>query len=146
MSSMECLDQAGKKCSPELLIKLLDYKAIAVVGMSPKADRASYQVGKYLRDKGYQIFPVNPGQTEILGIPCYPDLTAIKQPVDIVDVFRRPEECREIAQQAVAIGARALWLQEGIVSQEAAAVAAASGLDVVMNCCIKKTRQELVKV
>ncbi len=142
---MECLDQVGKKCSTELLTKLLHYQTVAVVGMSPHEDRSSYQVGKYLHDRGYQIFPVNPGQTEILGIPCYPDLTAIKQSVDIVDVFRRPEECREIAQQAVAVGARALWLQEGIVSREAAAVAAAAGLDVVMNCCIKKTHQELVK-
>ncbi len=141
---MECQDQAGHPCSTAVLTKLLGYRTIAVVGMSPKADRASYQVGKYLQESGYQIFPVNPGQTEIMGIPCYPDLTAIKQQVDIVDVFRRPEDCLEIAQQAVAVGARALWLQEGIVSQAAAATAAAAGLDVVMNCCIKKTRQELV--
>ncbi len=142
---MECQNKDGKPCSNELLTKLLGYHTIAVVGMSPKEDRPSYQVGRYLHDSGYHVFPVNPGQTEIMGLVCYPDLAAIGQAVAIVDVFRRAEDCPDIAKLAVKIGARALWLQEDIVSAAAAEIASAAGLDVVMGCCIKKTRQALLE-
>ncbi len=117
--------------------RILAMSTIAVVGISPKEERASNEVARYLLEHGYRIIPVNPVQEEILGLKCYPNLAAIDEPVDVVDVFRRPEHCPPIAEEAVAIGAKALWLQLGIVSDEAARVAAAGGLLVVMDHCLK---------
>ncbi|MCH7851153.1 MAG: CoA-binding protein [Candidatus Marinimicrobia bacterium] len=110
---------------------------IAVVGLSPKPERASHDVARYLLDQGYKIIPVNPVQEQILGLKCYPDLSAIPEPVDLVNVFRRPEHCPPIAEEAVAIGAKALWLQLGIANDEAARLASDGGLLVVMDHCIK---------
>lgn len=117
--------------------RILAMSTIAVVGLSPKEERASNGVARYLLDHGYRIIPVNPVQEEILGVKCYPNLAAIDEPVDVVDVFRRPEHCPPIAEQAVAMGAKALWLQLGIVSDEAARIAATGGLLVVMDHCLK---------
>ena len=117
--------------------RILKMHTIAVVGLSPKPERASHDVARYLLDQGYKIIPVNPVQEQILGLKCYPDLSAIPEPVDLVNVFRRPEHCAAIAEEAVAIGAKALWLQLGIANDEAARLASDGGLLVVMDHCIK---------
>lgn len=116
---------------------LSNTKTIAMVGLSPNTQRPSHFVATYLQYEGYKIIPVNPRATEILGERSYPDLLSIEEPVDMVDVFRRPEDCPEIARQAVAIGAKTLWLQLRIISEEAANIAEAGGLSVIMDKCIK---------
>jgi predicted CoA-binding protein len=112
-------------------------KTIAMVGLSPKEDRPSNGVARYLMARGYTVIPVNPGQREILGQPCYASLKDIPVKVDMVDVFRNAADVPPIAADAIAIGARTLWLQLDIVHPEAAAQAAAAGLDVVMDRCPK---------
>ena len=114
---------------------LKDSSVIAVVGLSPKPHRPSHQVSRYLMEAGYTIIPVNPGQDSILGLPCYPNLRAIPSPVDTVDIFRRQEEVLPIVEDAIAIGAKYIWMQEGIVNEEAAARAETAGLVVVMDRC-----------
>jgi uncharacterized protein len=117
---------------------LVEAKTIAIVGMSSNPQKASHFVGTYLKYAGYRIVPVNPvASGEILGEKVYPDLTSIPFEVDMVDVFRRPDACPGIALEAVDIGASSLWLQLGIVSDEAGEIARSVGLDVVMNRCIK---------
>ncbi len=120
---------------------LRDCHVVAVVGLSPKEDRPSYRVARYLLQAGFAIVPVNPGQQEILGQRCFPDLRSIPGPVDLVDVFRRAEETPPIARDAVAIGARGLWLQQGIISAEAARIAREGGLAVVMDRCLMVEHQ-----
>jgi predicted CoA-binding protein len=110
---------------------------IAVVGLSADWYRPSYFAAKYMQEHGFRIIPVNPKYDEILGEKCYPNLKAIPEPVDIVDVFRKPDDCAPIAQDAVAIGAKVLWLQLGVVNEEAARAAEAGGLEVVMDRCVK---------
>jgi len=110
---------------------------IAVVGLSADWYRPSYFAAKYMQEHGFKIIPVNPKYDEILGEKCYPNLKAIPEPVDIVDVFRKPDDCVPIAQDAVAIAAKVLWLQLGVVNEEAARVAEAGGLEVVMDRCVK---------
>jgi predicted CoA-binding protein len=110
---------------------------IAVVGLSADWYRPSYFAAKYMQEHGFRIIPVNPKYDEILGEKCYPNLKAIPETVDIVDVFRKPDDCVPIAQDAVAIGAKVLWLQLGVVNEEAARVAEAGGLEVVMDRCVK---------
>ncbi len=110
---------------------------IAVVGLSADWYRPSYFAAKYMQEHGFRIIPVNPKYDEILGEKCYPNLKAIPEPVDIVDVFRKPDDCVPIAEDAVAIGAKVLWLQLGVVNEEAARVAEAGGLEVVMDRCVK---------
>ena len=110
---------------------------IAVVGLSADWYRPSYFAAKYMQEHGFRIIPVNPKYDEILGEKCYPSLKAIPEPVDIVDVFRKPDDCVPIAQEAVAIGAKVLWLQLGVVNEEAARVAESGGLEVVMDRCVK---------
>ena len=130
----------------ELRALLGDVRTIAVVGLSSRASRPSHAVATYLADHGYRIVPVNPNETEVLGERAYASLLDIPPDVgiDVVDVFRRAAETPEIARQAVAIGAKVLWLQEGIVSDEAAAIASAGGLDVIMGVCIKHVRERLM--
>lgn len=111
---------------------------IAVVGLSPKPSRPSHQVAAYLQQAGYRIIPVNPGQREILGQPCYPDLCAIPGRVDVVDIFRRPELVTPVVRDAIAIHARVVWMQEGIVNEQAAAFAEEAGLTVIMDRCMKE--------
>ena len=110
-------------------------KTIAVVGMSDDPSRESYNIGKYLKDHGFTVIPVNPTLKTVLGETCYPTLLEVPVPVDLVDVFRRPEFTPAIAKDAVAIKAKAFWLQVGIVNEEAARIARDSGLDVVMDHC-----------
>ncbi|MDP2134040.1 MAG: CoA-binding protein [Sulfuritalea sp.] len=116
---------------------LQDNRVIAVVGLSANWNRPSYFAAKYMLEHGYTVIPVNPGATEILGQKCYPDLAAIPVPVDLVDVFRKPAEVLPIAEEAIRIGARCLWLQLGVIEREAAGKADAAGLDVVMDRCVK---------
>ena len=112
-------------------------RVIAVVGLSPNWNRPSFFAAKYMQEHGYTIIPVNPAATEILGQKCYPDLASIPVKVDMVDVFRKPDDVPPIAAEAIRIGARCLWLQLGVIHQEAADKAAAAGLDVVMDRCVK---------
>jgi predicted CoA-binding protein len=112
-------------------------RTIAVVGLSAEWHRPSYFAAKYMQAHGYRILPVNPRYAEILGERCHPSLESIDVPVDMVDVFRRTEDVLAIAEQAVAIGARCLWQQIGVKNEAAAALAAAAGLDVVMDRCVK---------
>ena len=131
----------------EALMNILTQNhVIAVVGMSPKPERASHRVALYLRDHGYRIIPVNPGFNEILGETCYPDLESIPQTekVDIVDVFRKPDDTPPVAESAVRIGARVLWLQLGIVNEVAASIAESGGLVVVQDRCMKIEHERLI--
>ncbi|TRZ97488.1 MAG: CoA-binding protein [Rhodocyclaceae bacterium] len=116
---------------------LLDNRVIAVVGLSANWNRPSFFAAKYMLEHGYTIIPVNPGQSKILGLKCYPSLTAIPGKVDIVDCFRKPADISPLADEAIAIGAKVLWLQLGVINQEAAQRADAAGLDVVMDRCVK---------
>jgi len=122
---------------------LKDYKVVAVVGLSANPERPSNMVATYLIEKGYTIIPVNPNEKEILGEACYPDLNSIPGPVEVVDIFRRSEDVLPIVQDAVKIGARAVWLQEGVINQEAADLAGKAGLKVVMDKCMKKEYEVL---
>ena len=121
----------------ELRRILKNNHTIAVVGLSADWYRPSYFAAKYMQEHGFRIIPVNPKYDEILGEKCYPNLKAIPEAVDIVDVFRKPDDCVPIAEDAVAIGAKVLWLQLGVVNEEAAHVAEAGGLEVVMDRCVK---------
>ncbi len=112
-------------------------RTIAVVGLSAEWHRPSFFAAKYMQSHGYRIIPVNPRYAEILGERCHASLETIDEPVDIVDVFRRTEDVPPIADQAIAIGAKCLWQQIGVQNVEAAAKAAAAGLDVVMDRCVK---------
>jgi predicted CoA-binding protein len=118
---------------------------IAVVGLSSRPDRESHGVARYLQRRGYRVVPVNPNETEVLGEKAYPSLLDVPTDVaiDIVDVFRRAEATPPIAEQAVRAGARVLWLQEGIVNDEARRIAEEGGLTVVMDRCIRTTRARL---
>jgi predicted CoA-binding protein len=128
----------AKYMDPGLIRTVLaNSKTIAIVGLSPKPERPSYFVGTYLSYEGYRVIPVNPRATEIFGEKAYPDLTSIPFPVDMVNVFRQPEECVEIAKQAVQIGAKTLWLQLRVINFEAAQIALDAGLNVVMDRCVK---------
>lgn len=121
-------------------------RVIAVVGLSSRPERASFQVASYLQEHGYRIVPINPNETAVLGERTYPSLLDVPDDlsIDVVDVFRRPEHTPEVARHAVEIGARVLWLQEGIVNEEAARIAAEGGLDVIMGVCIKHVRERLM--
>lgn len=118
-------------------------RVVAVVGLSAKPDRPSYKVASYLKEQGYKIIPVNPTEKEILGEPCCPDLASIPESVDVVDIFRRPDEVLPIVEEAIRIGAKVVWMQEGVVNEEAAARARKAGLMVVMDKCMRKEHRKL---
>jgi uncharacterized protein len=118
-------------------------RTVAVVGLSQDPGRPSHGVARYLLDAGLTVHPVNPGLAEWRGLRCYPALADVPGPIDVVDVFRRPEHAPAVAREAVAVGAGALWLQLGVVSAEAAAVAAEGGLDVVMDRCFAVEHREV---
>jgi uncharacterized protein len=130
----------------ELQLLLGEAETIAVVGLSSKPDRPSHSVARYLQAHGYRIVPVNPKETEVLGEPAYASLLDLPAGlrIDVVDVFRRSEDTPEIARQAVQIGAKVLWLQEGIVNEEAYRIATEGGLEVIMGVCIRTTRRRVV--
>ena len=117
---------------------LAEAQTIALVGASPKPERPSNQVMRYLLDVGYRVIPVRPLDCDdVHGVPCAATLAEIDEPIDLVDVFRRPEFCPDHAREAVAAGAKALWLQVGIESAEARGIAEANGLDYVENACTR---------
>jgi uncharacterized protein len=125
---------------PELL---KTSRTIAVVGLSSKRFRPSYGVSEYMQRNGYRIIPVNPLVEAVLGEKCYPDLDSVRERVDIVDIFRRAEFVPAIVEAAIRIGARAVWMQEGVVHEGAAARAKAAGLEVVMDRCILKDHRRM---
>jgi predicted CoA-binding protein len=129
--------------SDEIKKILENSKKIAIVGLSPKEDRDSNKVAKYLLDKGYDIVPVNPGQKEILGKSCYKSITDIPFPVDVVDLFLNPKRVPPIVDQAIEIGAPILWMQIGVIHNEAAQEAREAGLTVIMDICIKDEHEKL---
>lgn len=112
-------------------------KTVAVVGLSPRPERDSNGVAAYIQEKGYRIIPVNPAAQEILGEKCYPDLDSIPDSIDVVDIFRRSNEVPDIVADAIKIGARAIWMQKGVVSEDGASAARAAGLMVVMDECME---------
>ncbi len=134
-------DEQRKKYLDPATIRsaLQETKTIAMVGLSPKSERPSNFVATYMQYEGYRVIPVNPRATEILGEKAYPDLLSIPDDIqiDMVNVFRRPAECPAIAEQAVKIGAKSLWLQLRVVSPEAAEIAEAADIAVIMDRCVK---------
>jgi uncharacterized protein len=117
---------------------LKNSKTVAIVGLSGNPERPSNVVGKYLKENGYKIIPVNPGEKTILGETSYPDLASIPVKVDVVDIFRKSEDVPPLVKEAVRIGAKAVWMQEGIKNAMAAAEAEKAGLKVVMNRCMRE--------
>ena len=122
---------------------LTEARTIAVVGLSSSPSRASHGVARYLQNHGYRIVPVNPHETEVLGERAYPSLLDVPEKIDVVDVFRRPEYTVDVAEDSVKAWAKVLWLQSGIVNEEAQRIAREGGLDVVMDACIKIEHQRL---
>ena len=129
--------------SLEEIKKIFQLETIAVVGMSPKPERHSHYVAMYLEEHGYNIIPVNPGHNEIAGMKSYPSLLDIPQTIDVVDVFRRSEYVLPIAESAVTVGAKALWLQDGVINEDGAALAEKAGLLVVMNDCMLRRHRQM---
>ncbi len=119
-------------------------KTIAVVGLSDKPERDSYRVARYLQEKGYRIIPVNPRLGEVLGEKAYPDLASIPEPVDIVNVFRRSEEVPGVVKDALLKKPAAIWLQLGVINEEAASLAQSQGVQVIMDRCIKIEHSRLL--
>ncbi len=116
---------------------LQENKTLAVVGLSANDMRPSYFAAKYMQDHGYRIIPVNPRYDEILGEKCYPDLLSIPEPVDMVDLFQRSERVIPFVEQAIEIRAKVVWMQLGVINQDAASIASSAGLEVVMDRCVK---------
>lgn len=134
----------AQRTPPDLAEQLLQTsKVIAVVGISDRPDRPSYQVAAYLQAHGYRIVPVNPRLVSVLGERCYPSLAAIPSRVDLADVFRRPEAVPQVVDDAIAAGVPALWLQDGVVHHAAAERARAAGLQVVMDECTMRHHRRL---
>lgn len=143
-SDHRCGSEEMKINDPETIKRVLkECSTIAVVGLSSKPNRPSYGVAQYLQSVGYRIIPVNPNEVEVLGEKAYPDLLSIPVKVDAVDIFRRPEHVLPIVEQAIEVGARAIWMQEGVVNEEAARRALDAGLLVVMNRCMLKEHLRL---
>ncbi len=128
-------------------IKRLDFKkikTIAVVGLSDNPDRPSFTVGKYLMDQGFKILPVNPNIDNFLGIKSYPNLVSINQLIDTVVIFRKSEFVEPIVDEAIKIGAKIIWMQEGVINENAATRARSAGLTVVMNMCMMKEHKKII--
>ena len=129
--------------SIETINKIFTMRSIAVVGMSPKPQRPSHYVALYLKENGYNIIPVNPGHSEIAGMKSYSNLLEIPSKVDIVDVFRRSEHVVPIVKEAIKINAKAIWLQDGVINEEAAQVSTSKNLLFVMNDCMLRRHHQL---
>ena len=121
---------------------LTTYRTVAIVGASPNPERPSYRVANFLKKEGFRVIPVTPNADKVVEEKAYPDLASIPVPVEVVDIFRRSEDVPPIVEEAIAIGAKSIWMQEGIVNEEAAATARKAGLTVVMDHCMRK---ELLK-
>ncbi len=141
MQTLNTLQQTS-----EIANLLKEAHSIAVVGLSPKENRPSNMVGRYLLDAGYTIYPVNPGQKEILGRTCYADLQSIPHPIDIVDIFRKSEDVLQIVEQVIELNPlpKAVWMQQGIINEAAAELARSKGIYVIMDRCIKVDHNTLL--
>jgi len=122
---------------------LNNYKTIAVVGLSSEPQRPAYSIARYMKKQGYRIIPVNPGESEVLGEKAYPDLSSVPEQIEIVNIFRRPEFVPGVVEEAIAVGAKVVWMQEGIAHEEAAERADEAGLSVVMDRCIRTEHRRL---
>jgi predicted CoA-binding protein len=120
---------------------LAENTVIAVVGLSPKPSRPSHQVARYMQEAGYRMIPVNPGQSEILGQQCYPDLHTVPHKVDIVNIFRRSDQVEPVVRAAIEIQAKVIWMQQGVINEQAARLAEENGLVVIMDRCISVDHQ-----
>jgi len=121
------------------------YRNVAVVGASSNPERPSHRVVSYLMKHGYHVMPVNPNEQKILGKTSYPNLSSIPEKVEVVDIFRRPEDVMPIVDEAIKIGAKVVWMQEGVINEEAAAKAGEAGLLVVMDKCMRKQHISLMR-
>ena len=128
----------------ELQQLLTETKTIAVIGASPKPWRDSGSISEYLNRQGYTVFPVNPKYDEVLGMKCYHDLKSIPEKIDLVDIFRNPDEIGPVIDEAIAVGAKAVWMQLGVINEKAAAKAEKAGLKVVMDRCIAVEHRTLL--
>lgn len=123
---------------------LLSAKTIASVGISSNPGKESFWIVKYLKDQGYRIIPINPTADEILGEKAYPDLESVPETIDVVQVFRKPEDVPPVVDSAIKAGAKVVWMQEGIVNEEAAQKARQAGIQVVMDACMRVTHRRLI--
>jgi hypothetical protein len=123
---------------------LSTYKTVAMVGLSSNPERPSHRVARYLKEQGYRVIPVNPRETEVLGEKAYPDLCAVPDPIEVVDIFREAKAVPRVVAQAMYVGARAVWMQEGIVHEAAAARARRAGMAVVMDHCMMKEHRRIM--
>jgi uncharacterized protein len=123
---------------------LLSAKTIASVGLSSNPNKESYQIGSYLKAQGYHLIPVNPTASEILSEKSYPDLQSVPEKIDVVQIFRRPEDVPPVVDDAIKAGAKVIWMQEGIVHEEAAQKAREAGLQVVMDTCMRVAHRSLI--
>lgn len=139
--------KSGKIITEDHEIKeiLISSHITAILGLSPKPERDSHRVGKYLKENGYQIIPIRPGQKEILGEKAYKSLEAVEGPVDIVDAFRNPDQIMGHAFEALRLKPKVFWMQLNIENHEAAMLLNANGIDVIMNRCIKIEHERLIK-
>jgi predicted CoA-binding protein len=124
---------------------LRKHKTVAVVGLSSNPERPSHRVARYLKEQGYRIIPVNPRETEVLGEKAYPDLCAVPEPIEVVDIFREAKAVPRVVAQAMYVGAKAVWMQEGIVHQAAAVRARRAGIAVVMDRCMMKEHRRIMR-
>lgn len=122
---------------------LQSHHTIVVVGASPIEEKPSHWVSEYMIEQGYRVIPVNPDEAEVFGVPCYPDLASVPEPVDFVNVFRRPEYCADVVREAIDAGAKVVWLQLGIVSDEARRLAEAAGITFVQDRCVLQEHRRL---
>jgi len=139
---------SGASAAPDPLKDVIEAilrpaRTIAVVGASDKPGKPSHRVSFYLMQAGFEVFPVNPALRELGGRPAFPDLRSVPKRIDIVDIFRRPETVLSVVEEAIAVGARAVWMQEGIINEEAAARARSAGLAVVMDRCVMKEHRRM---
>jgi predicted CoA-binding protein len=136
----------GNPPDEEIKQILLNNKVVAIVGLSAKPEQPSYQIAEYLQKHEYRIIPVNPTITEVLGEKAYPNLSYIPDKVDIVDIFRKAEAVPEIVDEAIKIGAKIIWMQEGIVNNDAADKARLSGVKVIMDKCMRKEHKKYLEL
>jgi len=121
------------------------YRRVAIVGVSSNPERDSYKVASYLMEHGYNVIPVNPNAPEVLGRRSYPDLSSIPEKVEVVDIFRRPEDVMPIVEEAISIGAKVVWMQKGVINEQAAARGREAGLAVVMGKCMREEHEKLTQ-
>jgi predicted CoA-binding protein len=145
LSDLNCEIPEYNPPSEKIRAVLENCKRVAIVGLSPKPERDSHKVARYLKENHYEIVPVNPGQKEILGERCYPNLKAIPFTVDVVDIFRRADAISPVVDDAIEIGAKIVWMQLGLANNRAADKARKAGLEVIMNKCIKTEHMNMLK-